>query len=318
MTAAASIGTVVEKRHPVGGIIFGGLGLVILLASFGSPWSRATDFASTGVGTSDLDVLDLGAGSVLYLFGVALLVVLAVGTIAARGTARLVLGVNGLVSALVPTIGLVLTMGAIRQANIAALEDAKADDGGADLALGLQAGPILAGVAVFALALAVSRFTWPNRPTVCYSTGVAVAAVVMLTIPWAGRRAVLADQVVVRDYWFFSLGTLGYVAAATVAVLVALAILSAVLAGTAWWPAAPMPLVAIATAVPAIVLEVSGLQPDASLASAEDVNSVLNTGVPGVWSLVCLVSSICALAMSAREYVKARRRAANTVTVPAL
>lgn len=318
MSVVASIGTVVEKRYPVGGIIFGGLGFVLLLASFGSPWVRASEFTSAGVGTSDLDVLDFGVGSVVYLTGTALLVILAVGTIAGRGLVRLALGCNGLFLALIPTIGLVIAIGRIRDANIAALEGAATSGDDADLALGLQAGPILAGVAVFTLALAVSRFTWPNRPTVCYSTGAAMAAVVLLAVPWAGRRASVGTRVVVHDYWFFSLATLGYLAAAVVAVLVALAILAAVLAGRAWWPAAPMPFVAIAVAVPPVVLEGTGLPPDPTLQGADDVNQVLNTGVPVVWALVCLVVSICALTMSVRERTRARRRTANTVTVPAL
>lgn len=307
------------KRYPVGATIFGGLGLVLLLTSLGSPWTRTT--STTGDGDStfvDGTLLNFGVGTVLYVGGVAAVLVLGVGTLASRGNVRLALGLNGLVGTLVPTAGLVLIADHIRDDNIAAMRKAAKLADSVNLIHGLQAGPLLAGLAVFALALAIARYTWPQRPTACYFGGAIMAAVLVLAIPWAAREAYFDDRVALRDYWFFSLGPLGFLTALGVLVLIVLAVIGASLAGRAWWPAALAPAVVIAYAVPPVLLEGMELPPDRTVAGAEDVTEVINNLLPIIWAFVCLVTCICALVMSVRERGWARRNAVQTATVPAL
>src|SRR5690606_30350675 len=159
-------------RITPGGIVLGGLGLVAFVVSLVVPWAVTVTFTRSSLEEQTTDAFGFGLGSALYPIGVMLVAALAVLTLVTRGTAREVLGMSGLSACAVPVTALVVVLFRIRELEEVVLGQAAEIDRESrpDMFAAIQAGPILGGLAVYLLAIALTRFTWPHRALEGYAS----------------------------------------------------------------------------------------------------------------------------------------------------
>lgn len=301
-------------RLAPGGLVLGVLGLAAFLTSLFVPWFSTVMFAGPDTTAAPTGVLAFGVGSGLYLVGVVLVAMLAAATLATRGTVRDVLGMTGLASTSIGVAALIVIAVRISDASERVLAKAAEIDreSSPDIFVSLHAGPILGGVAVLLLAVAVTRFTWPAHSAACYAAAGTAACFLALGIPWGSRDAIFADRVEVQDYWFPHFGVLGAVGASAAVVALSASAATFAFGRRAWWP----PIVALAGAGGVMVatgfIGTDHLVADPRLADATFTDPAVNSGIPSLCGFVALVLLCCALVSAIRQYRRARRQAQVT------
>lgn len=303
-------------RFAPGGLVIGVLGLAAYVISLLVPWYATVTFTKLSFEETKTDAFAFGIGSGLYIFGVLLVAAIAFVALATQGTARDVLGMTALASASVTVAAVCVIVFRIADASerVLAVAAETDRDSSPDTFVSLQAGPILGGVAVFLLAVAVTRITWPAFAAPCYAAAGTAACLLALAIPWGGREAIFEDRVDMVNYWFPHFGLVGALGACAAVVALSASAATFALGRQAWWP----PLVALVASAGVMVSTgvVGGdddiLAADPRLADATYTDGVVNTGLPALAGFVAAVMFTCSLVSSIRQYRRARRPASVT------
>lgn len=302
-----------NRKIAPGAIILGALGLLLGIIAVVVPWSGTMRWVDEDYQTTTVGFSHFGLAAALIAGGLLVAAATIPVVLRSADVVRQVVTLGGLAAAAVAAAGLVLVELQLRLLKMSlARQWAKLPgvDDGADQAF--QAGPMLAGLAILVLALALARAAWPALAVRCYGAATLAAMALGFLYPWGYQRAAIGDGVTVRDFWFFSFGGLGIAIAVTGAYAIAAVILTVVYERRAWWPS-----VFAASAPLLVIVAMFFIDPDhvdGTFAGASKVDNVVNnSGVAAVYLMLGFVTALCLLVTA----VRATRRPA-TVTVPAL
>ena len=306
-----------EKRYPVGGIVFFALGFLLVAISLLVPWMSTTSLIDSREQVESVGAFGFGVSSVLYLIGVLALLASLGAVVALWEPLRQIGGMCGIAVSALPVLAVALVNRDIHAA-VVLTEEREAElirDGASPdsvmLWTAMDAGPMLASLGAFALAVAVCRFAWPSRPTLCYAGAAIAAAAVGAAVPWSYQKTT-AGEGGLQQYWFPSFGAAGLSFAVSLTIAMGALLLAGMLERRAWWPAI---LAAPATAAAMVVIGIA--ESRAVRGDLVPDDAVVNTGLPLIWLLASLVLTICAEVMAVRTYRAARRWRAPVSPTPA-
>ncbi len=310
------------RSAPVGGYVFSAIGLLMVVISLAVPWYSTVSFIGSEWQTTTLGAFDLGIRTALYVVGALLLLTAVPAALLLGDLARQLAGICGLAASILPVLALNLVDDQIKAGIKTAAEHQgamRSHPGAESVTIWgvADAGPYIAGIAVFTLTLALCRFAWPARPAASYAGATIATVVVAAGVPWAYQDAYSHHGVLIRQFWFASFGGAGlWFAVSAVFVIGALA-LTALLERRTWWPAS-LGLPAMLSALIAIVVaEGNKVQTPASFPDGYQPDRiVINTGVPVIWLLAGLVLATCALVMAIRSRRVAARAGMPPATAP--
>ena len=305
------------RSAPVGGYVFGAIGTLLVLTSLVVPWFSTASFVGYRSDMTPVSAFGFGIRSALYVTGLFALLAALAATVVLGEPARLLAGIGGLAVSMLLVIALGLVNEQIKAGiRMAAERQAELRSGASRDTVyvwgAMEAGPMIAGVGVFCLALAVCRFAWPARPTGGYGGGAIATVLVAIGVPWAYQDAVSDHGVLIREYAFMSFGGIGIWFAVSAAIAIVSLLLAAILERRSWLPATLALPAMIAAMGAVLVADGRAVRVPSYPHGYQAGDIVINTGLPTMWLLAGFVLTVCALVLAIRG-----RRAAQAGMAPA-